>query len=77
MKQLKDMKSLRDILVGVTKVSMTILDKCEQVLKNYFDNANAKPEIQSGKDRREGGEHMCQALLDVVSGNVSQFNIIY
>ena len=77
MKQLKDMKSLRDILVGVTKVSLAILDKCEQVLKNYFDNKPTTPlDPTTPRDKKEGGEHMCQALLDVVSGIVSIFDIL-
>ena len=59
------MKSLRDILIGQNRVTMQILEKCERVLQQI--HANEGPE-RNQPERND--QHMCQALLDVVSDKV-------
>ena len=64
------MRSLRDILIGQQKVTMPILEKCERVLQQI-----AGPPGQDPTPGTDPNQHMCQALLDVVSGNIKKPNI--
>ena len=67
------MRSLRDILIGQQKVTMVILEKCERVLQQIHP-----PDGQTGQTPTvapTNDQHMCQALLDVVSAHIRKANI--
>jgi len=72
--EITKMKSLRDIILGNHQVTLQILYKCEKVLQQIAP-------VESGtgpkttEEERNKDQHMCQALLDVVSAHIRKPNI--
>jgi len=72
--EITKMKSLRDIILGNHQVTLQILYKCEKVLQQIAPVESGTSQ-KTTEEERNKDQHMCQALLDVVSAHIRKPNI--